>query len=159
MRLKSGFKVSEVFGSEEKTTITLAILKSLPKWFGIESAVTEYAKEVRKFPFFKAENEGKSVGFLALKRHNPHTAEIYVMGVSESCHRTGIGTALVSCAEDFCRAEGVKFLTVKTLDAQAESAAYEKTRKFYENVGFYPLEVFPELWDKKNPCLFMLKPL
>jgi hypothetical protein len=51
----------------------------------------------------------------------------------------------------------MEFLTVKTLDESRASKSYEKTRLFYLSVGFKPLEVFPLLWDKDNPCLFMAK--
>jgi hypothetical protein len=64
---------------------------------------------------------------------------------------------LVQAAEDYCKENGKKFLTVKTLDGSADSEAYEKTRLFYLSAGFYPLEVFPMHWDKNNPCLFMAK--
>lgn len=153
------FDISEVLDSEEKSKIVVRILKSLRKWFGIDSAVSRYADEVREFPFFVVRIDGEAVGFLALKQHNSDTAEIFVMGVSEAFHRMGIGNALVARAEEFCCEKGIKFLTVKTLDGSAKSEAYEKTRKFYEKVGFYHLEVFPELWDKQNPCLFLLKSL
>lgn len=28
----------------------------------------------------------------------------------------------------------------------------EKTNKFYLSLGFKELEIFPDLWDKWNPC-------
>lgn len=28
---------------------------------------------------------------------------------------------------------------------------------FYLNQGFYPLEVFTNLWNEENPCLFLIK--
>jgi hypothetical protein len=33
----------------------------------------------------------------------------------------------------------------------------QETRKFYEAIGFVPLEVFPTLWGSENPCLVMIK--
>ncbi|MEN6523457.1 MAG: N-acetyltransferase, partial [Anaerolineaceae bacterium] len=47
----------------------------------------------------------------------------------------------------------------KTLDASRCCEEYDRTRAFYEAMGFRPLEVFPELWDKDNPCLLMVKRL
>lgn len=36
---------------------------------------------------------------------------------------------------------------------------YERTRAFYQAVGFMRLEGFPELWDPDDPCLLMIKSL
>jgi hypothetical protein len=54
---------------------------------------------------------------------------------------------------------GYSYLTVKTLDASAEYEPYEQTRAFYKKMGFVPLEVFKTLWNKENPCLFLVKKL
>ena len=108
-------------------------------------------------PFYAAFDNGKPIGLVAMKIHNPHTAEINVMGVIKEQHRQGIGKKLILRCEEYCRNNGIEFLTVKTLDESRESKSYEKTRLFYRSVGFTPLEVFPLFWDKDNPCLFMAK--
>ena len=54
-------------------------------------------------------------------------------------------------------AQGVRYLTVKTLAADHPDPHYAATRRFYEALGFEPLEVFPTLWDADTPCLLMLK--
>ena len=108
-------------------------------------------------PFFAVFYGNKPIGFVAIKHHNPYTAEIYIMGVLQEYHRQGIGKKLIECCESFCKEKNIEFLTVKTLDESAKSDDYEKTRHFYLSAGFRPLEVFPEHWDKDNPCLFMAK--
>jgi len=80
-----------------------------------------------------------------------------VIGVLEEYHRRGVGAALISRAEQFCRDGGYRFLTVKTLDSSAEYEPYERTRAFYKKMGFYPLEVFKTFWNEENPCLFLAK--
>jgi len=47
-------------------------------------------------------------------------------------------------------------LQVKTLDKSHPDKNYACTRKFYEAMGFRPLECIPELWGKDNPCLIMV---
>ena len=59
--------------------------------------------------------------------------------------------------ENHLRNEGVKILQVKTVSADRNCDAYEKSRAFYKAVGFIPLEVFPTLWDEANPCLVLVK--
>jgi len=149
--------IKEIICADEKSAICNMILRGLPDWFGVESSIVDYVQQVQTMPFFAALDAARPVGFVALKTHNPSTAELCVMGVLEAFHGRGIGKALVNCCDTYCRAHKFEFLTVKTLDAARESEHYEKTRLFYLSAGFRPLEVFPLLWDADNPCLFMAK--
>ncbi len=150
-------EIREVTDPAAKSELCSCILHQLPDWFGIESSIAEYVEEAAGLPFYAAYDRTRPIGFLAVKVHNPYTSEIYVMGILEDFHRQGIGTALVSRAEVFCRDRGQKYLTVKTLDGSAASEHYARTSKFYKRMGFIPLEVFPLLWDEANPCLFLVK--
>ena len=149
--------IKEVTLPGEKSHICNLVLRALPDWFGIESAIVDYVNDVRPMPFYAAFDDGGPVGFVAIKRHNQHTAEVYVMGILQDFHRMGIGTKLIALCEDYCRKNKMTFLTVKTLDESRADEGYAKTRQFYLSVGFKPLEVFPLLWDASNPCLFMAK--
>lgn len=150
-------EIKEVLAENEKTTICNDILRALPNWFGIEEAIVDYVKDSNEMPYYVAFDGGKPVGFVAVKAHNAHTAEVYVMGVFEEYHGQGIGRKLVEQCEDFCRGTGRTFLTVKTLDEAHPDEGYKKTRLFYTAMGFKPLEVFETLWGEENPCLFMAK--
>ncbi len=140
-----------------KAAICDATLYALPDWFGREDSIVTYIKEVRDMPFWAAFEETRPIGFVALKKHTPYTAEICVIGILEAYHRQGIGKKLVARCEAFCAENHMEYLTVKTLDASRQDDGYAKTRKFYFAMGFRPLEIFPLLWDKDNPCLFMAK--
>ena len=150
-------KIKEIFNADEKSRICNATLRALPSWFGNESAIVDYTEQVRSMPFYAAFEKKESIGFVAVKVHNPYTAEVCVMGIVKEYHRQGIGRRLIECCETYCKSKKMDFLTVKTLDESRESKSYEKTRKFYLSVGFKPLEVFPLFWDKDNPCLFLAK--
>jgi len=152
-------EVKEVTVSKDKSEICNDVLRSLPDWFGCEDSLMEYVAGVQDKPFYAVFDNDVAVGFTSIKIHNGFTGEIYVMGIKSAYHGKGMGRKLVEICEDFCRAKGMVFLTVKTLDAAREDANYDKTRKFYYSVGFRPLEVFPTLWDECNPCLFMAKSL
>ena len=149
--------ISEVYDSNEKSTICNYILRELPDWFGIEASIIDYTEHVKNMPFYVAACNNKTVGFVAIKIHTKYSAEIFVMGVLKEYHRQGIGEKLVECCEGYCKNKGMEFLTVKTLDESRESKSYTKTRLFYLAMGFKPLEVFPLFWDKDNPCLLMAK--
>jgi ribosomal protein S18 acetylase RimI-like enzyme len=133
------------------------ILRSLPHWFGIESAIVQYVKEIDNLPTFLARIHRSTQGFITIKRHNCYSAEIYVMGVMSQQHRKGIGRELVRMAEAYLRREGTEFLQAKTLSPSREDEGYANTRAFYSAMGFKPLEEFEQLWAPDNPCLLMVK--
>ena len=149
--------IKEIYNPNEKSAICNEILRALPDWFGIEESIVDYVKQVRSMPFYSAYKNDNAIGFVTVKMHNRYTAEVCVMGVLSEYHRLGIGKDLIRCCENYCRENEIEFLTVKTLDESRACDEYNKTRLFYLSQDFRPLEVFPLLWDKDNPCLFMAK--
>ena len=135
------------------------ILRALPEWFGQEDSTLQYIKDADTMPSMLAKDGDDVVGFITIRKHFPETAEMHCLGVLPTYHRTGVGRQLVAALENHLKKEGIKFLQVKTISADSSDEAYAKTRKFYIGVGFSPLEVFPTLWDKTNPCLLLVKSL
>ncbi len=142
-----------------KATVCDPILRSLPEWFGIESANLQYIQDIEVMPTFLAFIEGKIMGFLTLKRHNEYSEEIHVMGVTPNVHRKGIGRALLSRTEEHLKRQRVEYIQVKTLSSRHPDSNYALTRKFFLALGFRPLEEFTSLWDEDNPALLMVKRL
>ncbi|MCK5132153.1 MAG: GNAT family N-acetyltransferase [Candidatus Sabulitectum sp.] len=136
-----------------------AVLRDLPEWFGIESALRAYVNKVDYLPTYTAVIEERIIGFLSVERHYSESAEIHVMGILPEFHRMGIGRALQREAELDLVAQGVKFLQVKTLSPSSPNKDYAETRKFYLSTGFSPLEEMSDLWGAENPCLIMVKSL
>lgn len=151
------FTVEEI--STEKNKVCEDILKSLPDWFGIESAIIAYVNAVHSMPMLAAKSKNRIVGFLALQTHFSETAEIHVMGVLPEYHRQGVGRLLIQAAQNYLVARSYRLLSVKTLSASRPNPEYDRTRQFYLNVGFFPVEEFKTLWNDNNPCLFLVKPL
>lgn len=135
------------------------ILRALPAWFGIEEAIDEYVEQIARLPTWVASLDDEVVGFISVEMHTEKAAEIIVMGVLQDHHRQGIGAALVKAVEEELGRRGIEFLQVKTLSPGRESKAYEKTRHFYEAVGFAAVQEFPTLWGEANPCLQLMKSL
>ena len=133
------------------------ILRALPDWFGIEESLVQYVKDADVMPTMLAKDDDIVVGFLTIKRHFPESAEIHCMGILPQYHRRGIGRLLIKALQNYITDKGVTILQVKTVSADRDCSAYAKTRAFYKAVGFIPLEVFPNLWDKPNPCLVLVK--
>lgn len=133
------------------------VLRSLPDWFGIEEATVQYLKDVDGLPTFLAEADGQITGFLTLMPRNDYVSEILVMGVRPDAHRSGVGRALVQRAEAYARENRTEYLYVKTLGPSNPDPGYTRTRRFYEVMGFRPVEEFKQIWDENNPCLLMIK--
>ena len=142
---------------ENKEAVCRQILDALPQWFGLEAAKEAYVRAARDLPMLACGSYGDFVGFLTLKVQSPCAAEIHAMGVLPRWHRRGIGRRLVDRAERYASETGLRFLTVKTLAPSKPDEAYAATRRFYEAMGFLPLEEFPELWGPDNPCLLMIR--
>ena len=145
---------------DRRGEICREILKSLPEWFGIPAAVDTFVAAADELPMLACFDPAEDVvGFASIKTHTPVAAEVYVMGIKRAWHRRGIGRSLIEAAAQLAGSQGARFLTVKTLSPANHDPNYAATRRFYEAVGFLPIEEFPTLWGAENPCLLMLRPL
>lgn len=143
--------IIQVEDIKEKEIISRKILEALPDWFGIKEAREEYIKDSAKQQFFAAMKGEKPIGFLCLKETGKDTVELAVMGVLKEFHRNGIGRKLFIQAKEKAAENGYSFIQVKTVQ-MGRYKEYDSTNKFYISLGFKEFEVFPTLWDKRNPC-------
>ena len=135
------------------------ILRSLPRWFGIEEALLEYVVDAGLYPTFHALETGRSVGFLTVREHFTESWEVHCIGVLAERRGQGIGRKLHVHVERWLEAQGARFLQVKTLAESHPSKEYAETRAFYSSLGYTPQEVFPALWGPKLPVLHLVKHL
>lgn len=143
--------IVEITDDLEKKEITQNILQALPDWFGIPESREEYIQDSVNKPFFCARTNEKNIGFLYLKQTGKDTVEIAAMGVLKEYHRKGIGQSLFEYAKKEIHKKGYSFIQVKTVQ-MGKYENYDKTNKFYLSLGFKEFEIFPDLWDKWNPC-------
>jgi GNAT superfamily N-acetyltransferase len=163
----SGWRVT---ANEQAPDAVDRLLHFLPSWFGIESSIVEYVEAARQLPTYLAwPSSGapasgaaagdatlRPAGVLLAARHFPGAAEIHLIAVEPSLHRHGVGRALVEALEVDLIADQVSLLQVKTLGPSHPDAGYRETRRFYQRMGFQPLEEIHGLWPE-NPCLIMIK--
>lgn len=144
------------------------LLRELPEWFGIESAVEDYVRSAARLQTFLAwprvpdastTPPQRPIGALLVEQHPGAAAEIHLMAVERAWHRRGVGRALLRVAEARLFDFGVRLLEVKTLGPSQPDAGYAATRRFYQSMGFLPVEELLDLWGEGNPCLIMVKPL
>lgn len=133
------------------------ILRTLPRWFGIEDSLREYVRDAERFPTFFASVGGRPVAFLTVREHTPLSWEVHCMAVQASARGGGIGRGLHAHVESWLHDQGIRFMQVKTLAASHPSPEYVETRAFYTRIGYMPLEVFPMLWGPELPVLQLIK--
>lgn len=143
--------VREVKEPVEKAKIVRLILEALPDWFGVPESREAYIRESGSQLLYAAFDEDVPVGFICLKETGRDTAELAVLGVLKEYHRKGIGRELVLRAKEAAAGKGYSFLQVKTV-RMGVYEDYDDTNRFYLALGFKEFEVFPLLWDEKNPC-------
>jgi GNAT superfamily N-acetyltransferase len=129
-----------------------ALLHGLPDWFGIEEATSGSIEAARTMPTVLCLEARVIVGALLWTKRFPAAAEVYLMAVDAARHRGGIGTALLECAEQELRADGVEFLQVKTLGPSYPHEEYERTRLFYEAPGSSRWKTPSGSGPRTTPC-------
>ncbi|MCR2812139.1 GNAT family N-acetyltransferase [Microbacterium sp. zg.Y1090] len=135
------------------------LLDRVPEWFGQPEANAEYIEAAQtKETWTVRDADGSVIGVTLVDRHYPHVAEIHLTVVDRAAHGSGVGTAMLAAIEADAVGRGVRLLEVKTLGPSHPDAGYALTRRFYEKMGFLPLEE-TGLWGEGTPCLIMVKPL
>jgi len=131
----------------------------LPHWFGRPESNARYAMQAEVLDGYVAERDGVRCGLLLLKWVGSVGAEVYWMGVDPTRHRSGIGRALIGAAIEGARRRGAEYLFVMTLHPDAPYEPYQRTRQFYEAMGFVHVldEHFPA--DPETPLAYYLKQL
>jgi GNAT superfamily N-acetyltransferase len=152
-------KVTELTDPEQKLRAVAAIITTLPEWFGIPESNERYIKEIADKDAFAAYTEiNELIGLVALRYHFDMTAEIWWLGVNPEYHRQGIGTLLFEAIKVRAIERGCRALAVMTLSPRSAYPPYERTRAFYERLGF---RLFIEVNenDLDNPLAWMSMPL
>ena len=134
----------------------IAVLHALPQWFGIESAIVDYGRDLENLDGFVAQDGDELIGFVGLKRYLNKSVEVNVMGVLPEHRNKGIGTLLLNQVEESL-ADNIRLLHMKTLAPSHPDSNYKETRAFWEAKGFIPMDAH-ELWGEENPCQVMVKP-
>jgi GNAT superfamily N-acetyltransferase len=131
-----------------KAALCAAIAVELPMWFGRPESNARYAAGMADRDAFAASVDGTPCGLIALEYQFGVTCNIWWLGVRPALHRHGLGRALIERAAQEARKRGCRQMAVLTMGPRAESPAYDRTRTFYEAMGFEPLVEFePEPGD------------
>ncbi|TSB48000.1 GNAT family N-acetyltransferase [Alkalicoccobacillus porphyridii] len=149
--------IEKVYDKELKAKYAKEVLYDLPEWFGHPDSTAEYIKDSRAFDFWVALDGLEIVGFVTLTNSSQDCANVHCLGVKKVYHRSGVGNRLMMELEEYAK-NIYSYIQVKTVD-EGYYAEYDITNHFYKKCGYKKLEVFPYLWDERNPCLVLIKKL
>jgi N-acetylglutamate synthase-like GNAT family acetyltransferase len=136
-----------------------SILAELPEWFGIPESNSSYAEAAECEQAWVAEESGEALGLMVLMDQGFSALDVHLLAVRPHLHRRGVGRALIEQARAVARELAKPYVTVKTRGPSLPYEPYERTRAFYEAVGFEPLEEITAIWGPENPCLIMIMPV
>ena len=149
------FVIEEVMNEAQKMAVVAEVLHDLPEWFGIPESTQAYIEAAKDLQVWAAYQEGDLLGFVSLSYSSEDCAEIDCLGVKKSSQGQGIGRELITTIEREA-VKQVDYLQVKTV-AEGSNKDYDRTNVFYRSIGFKKLEIFPQLWDLKNPWQILIK--
>lgn len=132
------------------------IAKKSPDFFD-EEGLKRIEKETKEHLLYGAYLGEEIVGFVTYKEINSDTVEMSWLGVLPEKRGAGVGTRLVNESLNDLSSK-YKVCEVKTLSDIDQYEPYKKTRAFYKNIGFIPIETinpYPGWGD--NPCQIFVK--
>ncbi len=127
----------------------LEIARGLPEWFN-EAGLEAMERDLKKEETFIAVENGRVLGFIAIKHLNEKALEILWMAVRREFRRKGIGTEMLHFTEEWAVKRGFEVLVVKT-SGDLSYKPYDETRRFYEKNGFVRvalIDPYPE-WGEE----------
>jgi len=145
-------------GDEKHIAACLSIAKQLPQYF-TEEGINTMSKDLLTHQLYIAIDSEEVVAYVAVEQRRHKVSEISWMAVKPGCQRQGIGSALINHIIADLLSQGVRLLEAKTLSAGIEYSPYEKTRLFYEKMGFIHLETIDPYpgWEAGSPCAIYIK--
>ena len=105
---------------------------------------------MEKGEFFVAEDEGTLVACVYLERRGEH-AYLGLLSVDPRLQGRGIGSKLMTAAEEQCASTGCRFMDLRIVNLRTENHAFY-SRRGYAETGTEP---FPAELGTKLPCHFV----
>lgn len=138
------------------------ILRTLPEYFGFESAIVDYCDCARQSAYttYAAVSKKHNVlGVSMIVMNNEMTAQLWLIAVSRESHRRGIGGLLLERSEQGAREMGRQYIMAKTIGPSQKNPNYLKTFEFYRKNGYSMVfEIADQIWGGSH-CAIMVKKL
>jgi GNAT superfamily N-acetyltransferase len=134
----------------------LAVISSLPDWFGYPAALDDIAAAVRSQAGFVALEDGEVVGFVTLRPYSDESLEITYLAVRADRRRGGRGRSLLHAVKGFAHSGEFAVVSLLTLGPESGSSHYAETVEFYVASGFWRVkEIHIAEW-RGAPSLVMV---
>lgn len=139
------------------TESSYRLATALPDYFNA-AGLEHLQSDLTGGELFGAYHTAELIGFALYTALNPEAVELAWLAVERGYWSQGIGTRLVNESLALLP-PGPRVCEVKTLAATVSYAPYARTRRFYANLGFVPLEVIDPYpgWDSGNPCQLLVR--
>ena len=102
---------------------------------------------------FGARIDGELVGVGAIRKLDPHHAELKSMHTLAKYRGSGVGKAMVAHIEDFARSSGIERMSLET----GTNEAFKPARELYKSLGYNSCDAFGDyVLSEDNMCMTKL---
>jgi GNAT superfamily N-acetyltransferase len=151
-------RVAEVRDEEATVSVINAAFRRAENFFIDRDRIdVEAVRELlRKGKFLVADDNGALAGCVYVELRGDRSY-LGLLAVDPQLQRVGLGSALMTAAEDYCAKAGSRFMDLQIVNLRQENHAFYRRRGYVET-GTVP---FPPDLNTKLPCHFvtMSKPL
>ena len=141
--------------THQDAPVMTALIASLPEWFTPDEVETVRAA-VGPPGVVAVSQSGEIVGFLVWEER-PDEWEICWIAVARELHRHGVGRRMLAWMLERTRRARVRRIRVQTVAATTVYEPYERTRAFYESLGFLLDSIQPQGWpDGTDKAVYAL---
>jgi ribosomal protein S18 acetylase RimI-like enzyme len=133
------------------------VAQKLPDFFNA-GGLKQIEEDTKRHILYGAYLDAELVGFATYKEINPDAVEMSWLAVLPEKQGLGVGAKLVNDSLNELGSE-YKVCEVKTLSETSSYEPYKKTRSFYKNIGFVPIETIDPYpgWGEGNPCQIFVR--
>jgi len=124
----------------------------------LEDMTSDYFNnpETQDIWFTALENDKPiSIGYAAPEQLTDGTYNLYALGVRSDIQSKGIGKQMMDFVEKELQQNGARILIVDT----SSTKAFQKSRQFYENLGFTREAVIRDFWEEGDDKVVYRKKL
>lgn len=148
----SEIRIAGSADAEQITAVINAAFRIAEGFFidGNRITLAEVHRSLAKGAFLVAEDEGGLRGCVYVEARGER-AYLGLLSVDPSRQQSGLGSRLMTAAEEYCRARGARFMDILIVNLRTELPAFYARRGYVEN-GTTP---FPADVPTRQPCHFI----
>ena len=151
------YKVFAVSDNDKKAEFASIILQKLVEWLGVKKNIQKYVNYLNEYQCWAAFDNDECIGIFFGRILGNKLGDVYLYGIDPKYNRKGIGTLLYKKVEEYFAKNGCESIMVNTIDGIGPDGNYQKTRNFYEKMGFAEMLTTLVIDDSDTEYLVMMK--